>query len=238
MFDLLISTVERDPSRWMRWRQVGVLQHPESNATVQSTHQYELGGRGMVGVVLEFGGCTVQLCCLHVAAAIRKGGDARIREVAMQVGEFYRERTGGEHCSWVLCADFNMELRDLQIRQIWEEAGGRVQCTRDFTVSRSDNRLDCFDGFISFGLPAEIQVERVFSGLMPKYLAPTQAKPNGDSQLRYAGPGWLLECGDSVEEGALVVWESESPLPTEVVPNSAVAQGLSDHLLVIGLIQL
>eukprot|EP00656_Telonema_subtile_P006817 TRINITY_DN13174_c0_g1_i1.p1 TRINITY_DN13174_c0_g1~~TRINITY_DN13174_c0_g1_i1.p1 ORF type:complete len:356 (+),score=106.40 TRINITY_DN13174_c0_g1_i1:33-1100(+) len=211
---------------------VGLLRHQSCSACVLSTREYTLGGRVMVGAVVQLHGRTVQLCCLHVNGQVRKSGPAAVKQLAADAAKLYSERESGES-SWVLCADFNMGLDDQWVIEAWGTAGASVHCCGEFTVSRSDNRLDCFDGYVLFGDCPISLPERKLVGLMPKYLSPTNGKPNGDPQLRYAEQGCLLGNGQAVPAGELVLWPHGKEQPVAVLPQSSVPLGLSDHLMVV-----
>lgn len=212
---------------------VGLLQHRDCEAVVVSTHEYELGGRVMVGAVVQLQEQAVQLCCTHVNSQIRKDGPKAVAALATQAAQLRSECPGLDQCSWVVCADFNMGLDQPWIVQAWESAGGSVHCCGEFTVSRSDNRLDCFDGFVVLGECHLAKPQRELRGMMPKYLQPSESKPCGEPQLRFAESGCRLESGEEVAAGELLLWPTGSTAAVGVVPGSSAERGLSDHLMVV-----
>lgn len=216
--------------------QVGLLQHAQCASQVVSTHHSCVATRGVVAVQLHLScGRRLQLCALHVTGAVRKGGIQAIRAMVSEAKGLHDEAG----CSCIFGADWNMELRDEAIQQAWTDAGGSVHHPDQFTVGRSNNQLDCFDGFVSFGLPQDSAIVAIpiVQGLMPKYLGVTEAKDHGESVLRYNEDANTTIDGQIVDKGELLVWNNQTEAcsyPEQLIPDSAVLKGLSDHLMVVG----
>lgn len=72
---------------------------------------------------------------------------------------------------------------------------------------------------------------------MPKYLGVTEAKDHGESVLRYNEDANTTIDGQIVDKGELLVWNNQTEAcsyPEQLIPDSAVLKGLSDHLMVVG----